>query len=37
LLDYSASHQFSAFQNGFQGMKPKFRTEVSYAAVATKW
>ena len=34
---YAASHQFSAFQSGFQGRKTKFRTEVSYAAVATNW
>ena len=34
---YSASHQFSAFQNGFQGRNTKFRTEVSYAAVKMNW
>ncbi len=34
---YSASHQFSAFQNGFQGRKTKFRTDVSYATASMDW
>jgi hypothetical protein len=35
--NYSASHQFSAFQVLFQGRNTKFRTDVSYAAGKMDW